>query len=93
MRHNMTVLSETYLNYAPVPIENLIGKKGKNQKSMIDIPAEELIDYAAEDADITLRLYHYLKDRLDKEKLNKIYEYFEKPMIKILSKIRIINKQ
>ena len=57
MRHNMNVLSETYLNYEPVSIEELIGKKGKNQTSMRDVPVEQIKDYAAEDADVTIQRY------------------------------------
>ena len=56
MRHNMDVLSETYLKYSPKSIEDLIGKKGKNQKSMRDVALEEIKEYAAEDADITFQL-------------------------------------
>ena len=56
MRHNMDVLSETYLKYSPKSIEDLIGKKGKNQKSMRDVALEEIKEYAAEDADVTYQL-------------------------------------
>jgi len=56
MRHNMDVLAETYLNYTPVSITELIGKKGKNQLSMRDVPLEKQTEYAVEDADITLQL-------------------------------------
>ena len=56
IRHNMDILSETYLKYAPQSIEVLIGKKGKNQKSMRDVPLEEIKEYAVEDADVTLQL-------------------------------------
>jgi DNA polymerase-1 len=60
MRHNMDVLSETYLKYAPKSIEDLIGKKGKNQKSMRDVPLEDIKEYAAEDADVTFQLKKFL---------------------------------
>ena len=56
MRHNMDILAETYLKYSPQSIEALIGKKGKNQKSMRDVPLEEVKEYAAEDADVTFQL-------------------------------------
>src|SRR5690606_25491794 len=56
LKHGMDYLSETYLNYRPISIETLIGKKGKNQKNMRDIPAEEIANYASEDADITFQL-------------------------------------
>ena len=56
MRHNMNMLAETYLDYAPISIEELIGKKGKDQLSMRSVPVDVIKDYAAEDADITLQL-------------------------------------
>ena len=56
MRHNLDTLSESYLNYSPISIETLIGKKGKNQGSMRDVPVEEVTDYASEDADLALQL-------------------------------------
>ncbi|NNL83895.1 MAG: DNA polymerase I, partial [Winogradskyella sp.] len=61
MRHNMDVLAETYLNYTPVSITELIGKKGKNQRSMRDVPLEQQTEYAVEDADITLQLKHHFE--------------------------------
>ena len=85
-RHNMDTLSEIHLGHKTISFKELVGF-GKNKLNFTDIDFDKATEYAAEDADITLRLYHYLKDRLDKEKLNKIYEYFEKPMIKILSKL------
>ena len=63
MRHNMDILAETYLNYSPQPITDLIGKKGKNQGSMRDVPLEQQTEYAVEDADITLQLkQHFEKE-------------------------------
>ncbi|MFP5470956.1 MAG: 5'-3' exonuclease H3TH domain-containing protein, partial [Bacteroidia bacterium] len=63
MKHGMDFLSETYLQYQPVSIETLIGKKGKNQLSMVDLEPQRISDYAAEDADVTLQLYNvFLKD-------------------------------
>ena len=59
-KHGMDAMSEELLNYQPISIETLIGKKGKKQKSMRDVPVEDILDYAAEDADITLRLYEKL---------------------------------
>ena len=56
MRHNLDTLSESYLNYSPISIETLIGKKGKNQGSMRDVPVEEVTDYDSEDADLALQL-------------------------------------
>lgn len=85
MRHNMDFLSETYLGYTPIPIESLIGKKGKGQLAMSDVPLEKISDYAAEDADITLQLYNYFlpkaKDRDILSLLNKV----ESPLIPVLA--------
>ena len=61
----------------------------KKQLNFSDVNLEEATRYAAEDADVTLRLYNILKNRLDDENLNKIYEVFEKPMIKLLSKLEM----
>lgn len=66
MRHNMDVLSETYLKYSPKSIEDLIGKKGKNQKSMRDVALEDIKEYAAEDADVTFQLKQNFSPILDK---------------------------
>lgn len=85
-RHNMTYLSETYLNYAPVPIEKLIGKKGKNQLSMRDVDLDKVKEYAAEDADITFQLKEAL-DKLLKEEIRTLYEEIEEPLIDILADI------
>jgi len=85
-RHNLDTLSEIHLNHKTISYKELVGT-GKNQLNFADIELNKATEYAAEDADVTLRLYNHLKLRLDKEKLNKIYESFEKPMIKILSKL------
>ena len=85
-RHNMDTLSEIHLGHKTISFKELVGT-GKNKLNFSDIEINKATEYAAEDADITLRLYENLKERLDKEKLNKIYEYFEKPMVKILSKL------
>ncbi len=85
-RHNMTVLSETYLKYTPVSIESLIGKKGKNQLSMRNIPIEKVSEYAGEDADITLRLKEILeKELLKDEKLYKLAIDIEFPLVYVLA--------
>ena len=65
LRHNMNYMSETYLQYATVKIEELIGKKGAQQGTMRDVPIEKIKDYAAEDADITIQLRDYLAPKLD----------------------------
>ena len=73
MRHNMNVLSETYLKYSPKAIEDLIGKSGKNQKSMREIAIEEVKEYAAEDADITYQLKQNFGPILDKAETKKFF--------------------
>jgi len=85
-RHNLDTLSEIHLNHKTISYKELVGS-GKNKLNFSDIPLDKATEYAGEDADITLRLYNHLSKRLDQEKLNKIYEAFEKPMIKLLSKI------
>ncbi len=85
-RHNMDTLSEIHLGHKTISYKDLVGT-GKKQLNFSDVSLEKATEYAAEDADVTLRLYEVLSERVDKEKLNKIYEVFEKPMIKILSKL------
>jgi len=85
-RHNMDTLSEIHLGHKTISFKELVGI-GKKKLNFSDIELNKATEYAAEDADVTLRLYENLKERLDEEKLNKIYEYFEKPMVKILSKL------
>ena len=87
-RHNMDILSDIHLGHKPISYKELVGT-GKNQLNFSDINLEEATKYAAEDADVTLRLYNLLLDRVNDEKLNKIYDVFEKPMIKLLSKLEI----
>jgi len=85
-RHNLDTLSEIHLNHKTISYKELVGT-GKNKLNFSEITLDRATEYAAEDADITLRLYNHLKKRLDEEKLNKIYEIFEKPMVKLLSKL------
>ena len=85
MRHNMDVLSETYLKYSPKSIETLIGKKGKNQKTMRDVPLEDLKEYAAEDADITFQLKQHFGPILDKATTKKLFDDIEIPLIPVLA--------
>ncbi|WP_415060332.1 DNA polymerase I [Flavobacterium sp.] len=85
MRHNMDVLSETYLKYSPKSIETLIGKKGKNQKSMRDVNLEEIKEYAAEDADITFQLKEIFSPILDKAETKKLFDEIEIPLIPVLA--------
>jgi len=87
-RHNLDILSELHLDHKTITFKDLIGK-GKNKITFLDVDLKKATEYAGEDADVTFRLYEILKERLDKEKLNKIYELFEKPLIKILSDMEI----
>ena len=85
LRHGMDFLSTTYLNYEPVSIETLIGKKGKNQLSMRSVDFEKIKEYAAEDADITLQLKHFFEPQLTELNAQKLFEEVEIPLIDILS--------
>lgn len=85
MRHNMNVLSETYLGYSPVSIETLIGKKGKAQLSMRDVPLEQIKEYAAEDADVTLQLKQKFEPLLQNTATQQLYEEVEIPLIPVLA--------
>ena len=85
-RHNMDTLSEIHLAHKTISYKDLVGT-GKKQLNFSDIDLKSATEYAAEDADVTLRLYNILSERVAEEKLDKIYEIFEKPMIKILSKL------
>ena len=73
-RHNLNFLSETYLKYSPVQIEELIGKKGKAQKSMRTVPLEEIKEYASEDADLTWQLKTIIKKELKERNLLELAE-------------------
>jgi DNA polymerase-1 len=86
LRHNMDYMAETYLSYKPISIKTLIGKGGKNQLTMRQVPVEKVVDYAAEDADITLQLYKFLYPKLESnEGLIKLYHEMEAPLIKVLA--------
>ncbi len=83
-RHNLNYLSETYLKYSPVQIEELIGKKGKAQKSMRTVPLEEIKEYATEDADLTWQLKTIIKKELKERNLLELAENLEMPLIPVL---------
>ncbi len=85
MRHNMNVLAETYLNYSPVSIETLIGKKGKDQLGMRSVALEEIKEYAGEDADITLQLKNIFDPMLTEAHTKKLFEEIEIPLIPVLA--------
>ncbi len=87
LRHGMDYLAETYLHYQPVPIEQLIGSKGKKQGSMRDVPLEEIKEYAAEDADVTLQLKHYFEPLLQKEGVDDLFYQMEMPLIYVLAEM------
>ena len=89
MRHNMDVLSETYLKYSPKSIETLIGKKGKNQKSMRDVSLEEIKEYAGEDADVTYQLKQNFSPILDKAETKKLFDEIEIPLIPVLAAMEL----
>lgn len=89
MRHNMDVLSETYLNYQPVSIETLIGKKGKSQLTMRTVPVKDQTEYAVEDADVTLQLKKLFAPELDKRGAKKLFEEVEAPLVKVLADMEI----
>ena len=89
MRHNMNILAETYLNYTPMAIEELIGKKGKHQKSMRSVSLETITEYAVEDADITYQLaQHFKREMSDSNTLN-LFNSIEIPLIKVLASMEL----
>jgi DNA polymerase I len=84
-KHNMNVLSENYLGYTPVPIEELIGKKGPKQGTMRDVPLDTIKEYAAEDADVTYQLYSVFKKEIDDTHLHKLFYEVETPLVPVLT--------
>ncbi len=89
LRHGMDYLAETYLHYKPIPIEELIGSKGKNQGSMRDVPIEKVCTYAAEDADITLKLKNFFEPELKKENLEPLFYSIEMPLVYVLAEMEL----
>ena len=85
-RHNMDYLAEVYLNYLTIPIEDLIGK-GRQQKTMREVPVEQVKEYAAEDADITLQLYEKLMPLLKENGVEKLFYEIEMPLVPVLSRM------
>lgn len=86
-RHNMDVLSENYLGYTPISITSLIGPKGKNQGTMRDVPVETVVDYAAEDADVTLQLANVFKPILKELNAEELLTNIENPLVYVLADI------
>lgn len=89
MRHNMEVLAETYLNYSPISITELIGKKGKNQLSMRQVPLEQQTEYAVEDADITLQLASHFRPELTEAKTEDLFKDIEIPLLSVLADMEL----
>ena len=87
LRHNMDYLAETYLKYKTVPIEDLIGPKGKKQGNMRDVPLEKIAEYAAEDADVTLQLKHFFEPQLKTENVEQLFHDIEMPLIYVLAEM------
>lgn len=84
-RHSMDFLAQQYLNYEPVPIEALIGKRGKSQGTMRNVPVNDVVDYASEDADITLRLKKKLEAEIKRDNLEKLLMEVETPLVPVLA--------
>ncbi len=89
MRHNMDVLAETYLNYQPQPITELIGKKGKNQLSMRQVELPKQTEYAVEDADITYQLKEHFSKELESGNVTKLFNEVETPLVSVLTAMEI----
>ncbi|QHW00687.1 DNA polymerase I [Spirosoma endbachense] len=89
MRHNMDMMAMTYLNYQPVEIEALIGKKGKGQLTMREVDVQKVVDYASEDADITLQLKEAFAPRLEKDSLYKLFDQVEMPLVQVLTDLEL----
>jgi DNA polymerase-1 len=89
MRHNMDVLAETYLNYTPISIDTLIGKKGKNQLSMREVPLDKQTEYAVEDADITLQLKEHFEKELGEANTQKLFDEIEIPLLRVLAAMEL----
>src|SRR5690606_9750369 len=89
MRHSMDVLAETYLNYSPISIDTLIGKKGKNQLNMRDVPLEQQTEYAAEDADITLQLKEHFEKDVGDANTHTLFATMEVPLLRVLADMEL----
>jgi len=88
-KHNMDYLSELYLNYSPVSIETILGKKGKNQLNMADIEPDKVCDYACEDADVTFQLKQIFETEIEKPHLKSLFYDIEMPLVSILKEMEI----
>ena len=88
-RHVMEYLSEMYLNYKPISLESLVGKKGKNQANFRDVSLAEQTEYSNEDADLAFRLYQIFAPQLKKENLEDLFFKVEMPLMKVLAKMEL----
>lgn len=88
-RHGMDYLSEVYLDYIPVPIEKLIGKKGKDQITLNKIPVAEQTQYSGEDADVTFQLYKLFAPQLIEKELESLFTNIEMPLVKVLARMEL----
>lgn len=84
-RHNLNYLAETYLNYRTIHIEELIGAKGKNQLTMRQVSLDKLVDYASEDADITLKLRNIFEKKIKEDNLENLFSQIEMPLVEVLA--------
>ncbi len=89
LRHNMDYMAEVYLNYKTIHIDELIGPKGKNQKSMRDLQPTDVYEYAAEDADITLRLKNVLEPKLKEADVEHLFYDIEMPLMPVLAEMEM----
>ncbi len=89
LRHNMDYMAEVYLNYKTIRIEELIGPKGKQQANMRDLPPGEIYEYAAEDADITLRLKNVLEPKLKEVNAERLFRDIEMPLVNVLADMEL----
>jgi len=89
MRHDKNVLSETYLNYTPITLESLIGKKGKNQLSLTEIELKKQSEYIAESADLTFQLKEIFEKNLEENNLTKLYQEIEIPLLRVLASMEL----
>ncbi len=87
LRHKLDYLAESYLSYQMVPIEKLIGKAGSKQRTMRSVALEEIVDYAVEDADLTMQLKNYFEPLIKKEKLDELFSTIEMPLVQVLSEM------
>ena len=87
MRHNMDLMAETLLNYKTIHIDQLLGPKGKNQKSMRDLTPQQVYEYAAEDADVTLKLKKILEPKLKEVGAEQLFHDIEMPLVRVLAEM------